>query len=163
MTVHRPIQTHEPTTRNGLTASDSWAARVPPVRRPEAAVGRQGREAELAVSRKRLRCSKDCLTCPWYDLKAGVWRWNRDGFRKDVDPPADIVFFTARRDDSQLQSLGGALSRFDLLITGPHATAAIPAELQPFCDPRLSYREQYDFSDISGFNPRDWPPFGCYR
>jgi hypothetical protein len=37
----------------------------------------------------------------------------------------------------------------DLIITGPHASAAFPAEMRPFVDTRLTKRLQYDFTDIS--------------
>jgi hypothetical protein len=69
-------------------------------------------------------------------------RWIPKGRRFS---PAQIVFFAGRG----RVPLGDALARCDLLITAPHATAAIPEELRPFLDPRLSYREQFDFSDAS--------------
>ena len=41
------------------------------------------------------------------------------------------------------------LAGVDLIITGPHASAAFPAEMQPFVDSRLTKRLQYDFTDVS--------------
>ncbi len=41
------------------------------------------------------------------------------------------------------------LADVDLIVTGPHATAAFPAELRPFVDTSLTRRLQYDFSDFS--------------
>lgn len=40
-----------------------------------------------------------------------------------------------------------AAARIDTLVLGPHASAAFPAELQPFVNPALTRRQQYDFSD----------------
>jgi hypothetical protein len=59
--------------------------------------------------------------------------------------PEEIVFF--RRQETI--PLRDALPRFDVLVTGPHATAAIPAELKPFLSRRLTRRKQFDFSDVS--------------
>src|SRR5262245_53509002 len=42
-----------------------------------------------------------------------------------------------------------ALADIDLVVTGPHASAAFPAELQPFVDVRFTKRLQYDFTDVS--------------
>jgi hypothetical protein len=42
-----------------------------------------------------------------------------------------------------------ALAGIDLILTGPHAAAAFPAELQPFVDVRFTKRLQYDFTDVS--------------
>lgn len=39
------------------------------------------------------------------------------------------------------------LADIDLIVTGPHATASFPGEMQPFVDPALTRRLQYDFSD----------------
>jgi hypothetical protein len=59
--------------------------------------------------------------------------------------PAEIIFFSNR----SAVPLHEALPRFDVLVTGPHATAAIPEELRPFLDPGLTRRKQFDFSDVS--------------
>lgn len=37
----------------------------------------------------------------------------------------------------------------DLILTGPHATAAIPRELEPFLEPGLTERHEHDFSDMT--------------
>src|SRR5262245_25485065 len=42
-----------------------------------------------------------------------------------------------------------ALADIDLVVTGPHASAAFPEELQPFVDARFTKRLQYDFTDVS--------------
>ena len=47
------------------------------------------------------------------------------------------------------RSVDEALADIDLVVTGPHASAAFPAELQPFVDVRLTKRLQYDFTDVS--------------
>ena len=40
-----------------------------------------------------------------------------------------------------------AAARADTVVLGPHAGARFPAELQPFVDPALTRRKQYDYSD----------------
>jgi hypothetical protein len=45
--------------------------------------------------------------------------------------------------------LDETLASIDLIVTGPHASAAFPAELEPFVDERLTRRLQFDFTDIS--------------
>ena len=40
-----------------------------------------------------------------------------------------------------------AAARIDTIVLGPHAGARLPAELQPFVDPALTRRKQYDYSD----------------
>jgi hypothetical protein len=44
---------------------------------------------------------------------------------------------------------GDELAFIDLLITGPHASARFPAELEPFVDDRFTKRLQFDFTDVS--------------
>jgi hypothetical protein len=58
---------------------------------------------------------------------------------------ADMTWFVGRGE----RSLDDHLAEVDLVITGPHASAAFPAEMQPFVDPSLTQRLQYDFTDIS--------------
>ena len=41
------------------------------------------------------------------------------------------------------------MPRFDVLVTGPHATADMPEELMPHIVPSLTRRSQYDFSDVT--------------
>jgi hypothetical protein len=69
-------------------------------------------------------------------------RWIPEGRRFAAE---EIIYFAGRGKIA----LRDALQDFDLLITGPHATAMIPEELRPFLDPDLTCREQFDFSDIS--------------
>lgn len=59
---------------------------------------------------------------------------------------ADMVFFQGRGErDLDDDVLGG----IDLVVTGPHASAAFPEELRPFVEPRLTRRLQFDFTDMS--------------
>lgn len=58
---------------------------------------------------------------------------------------SDMVFFHGKGE----RELDDVLAGIDLVVTGPHATAAFPAELRPFVDPRLTTRLQFDFCDIS--------------
>ena len=64
----------------------------------------------------------------------------------------------ARRSGSTTSSSTAARARcpshevagkIDLILTGPHATAAIPRELEPFLEPGLTQRQQHDFSDMT--------------
>ncbi|MEN9646463.1 MAG: hypothetical protein RL238_3132 [Actinomycetota bacterium] len=68
--------------------------------------------------------------------------WIGPGTRFGVD---EMVFFRGKG----TVPFDDVLERIDLVISGPHATAAFPAELQPFVDPSLTQRLQYDFSDWS--------------
>ena len=56
-----------------------------------------------------------------------------------------MTYFVGRGE----RDLDEHLAEVDLIITGPHASAAFPAEMQPFVDTRLTKRLQYDFTDIS--------------
>lgn len=68
--------------------------------------------------------------------------WISAGTRFGID---EMVFFR----DKGTRDLDEVLAEIDVVVTGPHATAAFPAEMQPFVDPSLSQRLQYDFSDWS--------------
>lgn len=68
--------------------------------------------------------------------------WIEHGRRFTVD---DMVFFQGAGE----VPLTEVLHRFDLVITGPHASAALPRELAPFVDPRFTRRLQLDFTDVS--------------
>ena len=57
----------------------------------------------------------------------------------------DIVYFR----DRGTRALEDVLAEIDLLVTGPHASAAFPEEMAPFVDERLTRRLQYDFTDVS--------------
>jgi hypothetical protein len=63
--------------------------------------------------------------------------WIGPGTRFGVD---EMVFFRGKG----TVPFDDVLERIDLVISGPHATAAFPAELQPFVDPSLTQRLQYD-------------------
>jgi hypothetical protein len=58
---------------------------------------------------------------------------------------SDITFY-AEPDDRDLEQ---AIEEADLLVSCPHAGAAIPEELAPFLAPELTRRLQFDFSDCS--------------
>jgi N-formylglutamate amidohydrolase len=68
--------------------------------------------------------------------------WIPEGTSFGVD---EITYFVGRDE----RSVDDILGEVDLIITGPHASAAFPAELQPFVESRLTKRLQYDFTDIS--------------
>jgi hypothetical protein len=57
----------------------------------------------------------------------------------------DIVHFHAKGS----RPLAAVLDEIDLIISGPHASAAFPEEMAPFVDDRLTRRLQHDFTDIS--------------
>lgn len=57
----------------------------------------------------------------------------------------DMVFFAGRGE----RDLDDVLADIDLIVTGPHASAAFPEEMAPFVDARMTRRLQYDFTDIS--------------
>jgi hypothetical protein len=58
---------------------------------------------------------------------------------------SDLVFFVGKGE----RSLDDVLADIDLVITGPHASAAFPEEMAPFVDPRMTRRLQNDFTDVS--------------
>jgi hypothetical protein len=57
----------------------------------------------------------------------------------------DVVFFHGKGE----RDLDDALADIDVVVTGPHASAAFPEEMQPWVDTRLTRRLQYDFTDVS--------------
>ncbi|MFZ4894080.1 N-formylglutamate amidohydrolase [Plantibacter sp. Mn2098] len=59
--------------------------------------------------------------------------------------PEDITFWA----DQQHRSLDEAIAGADLLVSCPHAGAAIPAEIAQFLSPAFTRRLQYDFTDVS--------------
>ncbi len=68
--------------------------------------------------------------------------WIPEGTRFGAD---EMTYFVGRGE----RSVDDALADIDLVVTGPHASAAFPAEMQPFVDVRLTKRLQYDFTDVS--------------
>jgi hypothetical protein len=68
--------------------------------------------------------------------------WIPAGTAFDAD---DFVYFH----DKGRRSLDAVLGEIDLILTGPHASAAFPEEMAPFVDDRLTRRLQHDFTDIS--------------
>lgn len=57
----------------------------------------------------------------------------------------DLVFYRGKG-QVPFEEVAG---RIDLILTGPHATAALPRELEPFLEPGLTQRQQHDFSDMT--------------
>ncbi len=68
--------------------------------------------------------------------------WIPKGTRFGID---DMAYFVGRGE----RDIDEALADVDLIVTGPHASAAFPEELQPFVDVRFTKRLQYDFTDVS--------------
>ena len=56
----------------------------------------------------------------------------------------DLVFFARK----SLSDFADVAADVDLVLTGPHASAALPRELEPFVDRSLTQRHQFDYSDI---------------
>lgn len=68
--------------------------------------------------------------------------WIPAGTRFGLD---EMTYFVGRGE----RDVDNVLADVDLVVTGPHASAAFPAELQPFVDVRFTKRLQYDFTDVS--------------
>jgi len=68
--------------------------------------------------------------------------WIPEGTRFGID---EMTYFVGRGE----RDIDERLAEVDLVITGPHASAAFPGEMQPFVDVRLTKRLQYDFTDVS--------------
>ncbi len=58
---------------------------------------------------------------------------------------SDIVVYA----DPERRSLDDAIREADVLVSCPHAGAAIPEELAEFLSPSLTRRLQYDFTDVA--------------
>lgn len=83
------------------------------------------------------------LTSPTFEQdEAGGIVWIAEGTTFGFE---DLVFY---RGKGQVP-FADVARRIDLVLTGPHATAAIPRELMPFLEPTLTEREQHDFSDMT--------------
>lgn len=57
----------------------------------------------------------------------------------------EMAYFVGRGE----RPVDHALADVDLIVTGPHASAAFPAELEAHVDARFTRRLQYDFTDVS--------------
>jgi|GEM_PF-474637 hypothetical protein len=57
----------------------------------------------------------------------------------------DFIYYAGKGE----QAFDEVAGRFDLIVTGPHATAAIPRELEPWIEPEMTARKQHDFSDCT--------------
>ncbi len=66
--------------------------------------------------------------------------WIHAGQRFDFD---ELVLWQGRG----RAAFARAAAHIDTIVLGPHASAAFPAELQPFIAPTLTLRKQCDFSD----------------
>jgi hypothetical protein len=65
----------------------------------------------------------------------------------------DIVHYK----DKAATDFSDVAGRIDLVITGPHATGALPREVEPFLADGMTERIQYDFSDhTTGDLARSW-------
>lgn len=66
--------------------------------------------------------------------------------------PAGTVFTSEQIThyaDPDTRTLEQAVVEADVLVSAPHAGAAIPEEVAEFLSPELTRRLQYDFSDVS--------------
>ena len=79
---------------------------------------------------------------PFEQDQPGGLVWIEKGKVFDFD---DMVFYRGKGEVPFAEVAG----KIDLILTGPHATAAIPRELAPFLEPGLTQRKQYDFSDMT--------------
>lgn len=68
--------------------------------------------------------------------------WIKEGKTFGFD---DLVFHRGKG-EVPFEDVAG---KIDLILTGPHATAAIPRELEPFLERGITQRQQYDFSDMT--------------
>jgi hypothetical protein len=68
--------------------------------------------------------------------------WIPEGTRFGAE---EMTYFVGRGE----RDVDDHLAEVDLIITGPHASAAFPSELKAFVDTSLTKRLQYDFTDIS--------------
>lgn len=57
----------------------------------------------------------------------------------------DLVFY-AHKERTPFDRVA---HKIDLVLTGPHASAVFPRELEPFVDTRLTQRLQFDYSDLT--------------
>jgi hypothetical protein len=62
-----------------------------------------------------------------------------------VFEPSDVTFWAGKG----TRSLEDALADVDLVVSAPHAGAAIPEELDRFLAPEFTRRLQYDYTDVS--------------
>lgn len=67
--------------------------------------------------------------------------WQPEGQRF---APDELLFYA----DKGRRPLSEVAANFDLILTGPHAEAAFPAETRPFLDESLTGRIQHDFADV---------------
>lgn len=76
----------------------------------------------------------------WSDK--GTLSWIATGKRFGFE---EMVFWSGKG----RESFATARDRFDLVITGPHASAGFPAELADFVPIEFTCRKQFDYSDLS--------------
>lgn len=75
------------------------------------------------------------------DAKAGVV-WIKEGRRFCFD---DIVTYSGK----DAVAFANVAHKIDLILTGPHATAAFPGEMAPFIEASVTQRKQFDYSDVT--------------
>lgn len=72
----------------------------------------------------------------------------------------DLVFWQGKSSGQTFEEVAG---RFDTVVSGPHAGAAIPEELRLFVSQTLTRRKQHDYSDIiTGPVGRAWAEVDPY-
>jgi hypothetical protein len=76
-----------------------------------------------------------------HNTQAGVV-WIKEGKRFSLD---DIVTYSGK----EANAFADVAHKIDLILTGPHATAAFPAEMAPFIDASVTQRKQFDYSDVT--------------
>jgi hypothetical protein len=75
------------------------------------------------------------------ETQAGV-AWIKEGRRFSFD---DLVTYSGKN----AVAFADVAHKIDLILTGPHATAAFPAEMAPFIDASVTRRKQFDYSDVT--------------
>jgi hypothetical protein len=75
------------------------------------------------------------------DTQTGVV-WIKKGKRYSFD---DIVTYSGKG----TVAFTNVAHKIDLILTGPHATAAFPGEMAPFIDASVTQRKQFDYSDVT--------------
>jgi hypothetical protein len=73
---------------------------------------------------------------------SGELVWIPEGIAFGED---DFVYYAGKGD----RPFDEIADRFDLIVTGPHATAGIPRELEGWIEPGMTARKQHDFSDCT--------------
>jgi len=75
------------------------------------------------------------------DTQAGVV-WIKEGKRFSFE---DLVTYSGK----DTVAFADVAHKIDLILTGPHATAAFPSEIAPFIETSVTQRKQFDYSDVT--------------